>query len=183
MHTPLLKCAFAALLLSAAAATANATSAEPLRVVLQHVQADGSAAPAGRIDVHETAYGLVFTPRLKGLLPGLHGFHVHTHPSCAPGGKEGRRVPAQAAGDHLDPARSGKHGAPWGNGHLGDLPPLHIAADGSATQPVLAPRLKTLAQLHGRSLMVHAGGDNHADHPQPLGGGGERVACGVIPAH
>jgi len=44
---------------------------------------------------------------------------------------------------------------------------------------VLAPRLK-LADLPGRSLMVHAGGDNHADHPAPLGGGGARVACGVI---
>jgi Cu-Zn family superoxide dismutase len=29
--------------------------------------------------------------------------------------------------------------------------------------------------------MVHAGGDNHSDHPQPLGGGGGRIACGVIP--
>jgi Cu-Zn family superoxide dismutase len=28
--------------------------------------------------------------------------------------------------------------------------------------------------------MVHAGGDNHADQPAPLGGGGARVACGVI---
>lgn len=28
--------------------------------------------------------------------------------------------------------------------------------------------------------MVHAGGDNHSDHPQPLGGGGERFACGVV---
>lgn len=28
--------------------------------------------------------------------------------------------------------------------------------------------------------MVHAGGDNHSDHPQPLGGGGARFACGVI---
>ncbi len=28
--------------------------------------------------------------------------------------------------------------------------------------------------------MVHAGGDNHSDHPLPLGGGGERFACGVI---
>jgi Cu-Zn family superoxide dismutase len=28
--------------------------------------------------------------------------------------------------------------------------------------------------------MVHAGGDNFADHPQPLGGGGPRIACGVI---
>ena len=29
--------------------------------------------------------------------------------------------------------------------------------------------------------MIHAGGDNHADHPAPLGGGGGRIVCGVIP--
>jgi len=34
--------------------------------------------------------------------------------------------------------------------------------------------------LHGHALMVHAGGDNHDDHPAPLGGGGARIACGVI---
>lgn len=28
--------------------------------------------------------------------------------------------------------------------------------------------------------MVHMGGDNHSDHPKPLGGGGDRYACGVI---
>jgi Cu-Zn family superoxide dismutase len=28
--------------------------------------------------------------------------------------------------------------------------------------------------------MIHAGGDNYADQPKPLGGGGERIACGVI---
>ena len=28
--------------------------------------------------------------------------------------------------------------------------------------------------------MVHAGGDNYSDMPVPLGGGGARVACGVI---
>ena len=54
-----------------------------------------------------------------------------------------------------------------------------MAADGSAATPVLAPRLK-LADVQKRSLMVHAGGDNHADHPAPLGGGGARVGCGVI---
>ncbi|EOX2576944.1 superoxide dismutase family protein, partial [Escherichia coli] len=25
-----------------------------------------------------------------------------------------------------------------------------------------------------------AGGDNHHDHPEPLGGGGARMACGII---
>ncbi len=28
--------------------------------------------------------------------------------------------------------------------------------------------------------MLHAGGDNHHDHPEPLGGGGARMACGII---
>ena len=59
------------------------------------------------------------------------------------------------------------------------LPPLFVDAEGSAIQPVLAPRLK-MADISGRALMLHAGGDNHADHPAPLGGGGARIACGVI---
>lgn len=28
--------------------------------------------------------------------------------------------------------------------------------------------------------MVHEGGDNYSDDPKPLGGGGARVACGVV---
>jgi Cu-Zn family superoxide dismutase len=40
--------------------------------------------------------------------------------------------------------------------------------------------LKSLGDIKGLALMVHQGGDNHSDHPQPLGGGGARVACGVI---
>jgi Cu-Zn family superoxide dismutase len=86
---------------------------------------------------------------------------------------------ALGAGGHLDPAGSKVHGTPWGEGHLGDLPPLFVDSAGKASSPVLAPRLKA-ADLKGRSLMVHAGGDNHADHPAPLGGGGARLACGVI---
>ena len=37
----------------------------------------------------------------------------------------------------------------------------------------------TLADFQGHSLMIHAGGDNYADAPKPLGGGGERIVCGV----
>ena len=51
---------------------------------------------------------------------------------------------------------------------------------GVADQPIIAPRLKTLAEVKGKALMVHVGGDNMADSPQPLGGGGGRFACGVI---
>jgi Cu-Zn family superoxide dismutase len=28
--------------------------------------------------------------------------------------------------------------------------------------------------------MIHAGGDNYSDQPVPLGGGGARIACGVV---
>ena len=36
------------------------------------------------------------------------------------------------------------------------------------------------ADLKGKALIVHAGGDTYRDEP-PLGGGGARVACGVVP--
>ena len=50
-------------------------------------------------------------------------------------------------------------------------------ADGVTRTDVVAPRLKT-ADLRGRALIVHAGGDTYSDTP-PLGGGGARIACGV----
>ena len=90
------------------------------------------------------------------------------------------RLHGLAAGGHYDPAGSKRHSAPWGDGHLGDLPALSVDANGN-TSPVLAPRLK-MADLKGRALMIHAGGDNYADQPAPLGGGGVRWACGVIQA-
>jgi Cu-Zn family superoxide dismutase len=139
----------------------------------------GAWGAIGQIVISETPYGLVFTPALTGLPQGLHGFHVHENPSCAPQEKDGKMVPALAAGGHYDPTGSKKHGLPWGDGHLGDLPALTVDASGTATNPVLAPRLK-MADVKGRSLMIHLGGDNHADHPAPLGGGGARLACGVI---
>lgn len=166
---------FATCLLTSAATLAAETSTS-----LNLVTAQGVGAAVGSVRISETPYGLLFQPALQGLPPGLHGFHVHENGACTPAQKNGAAVAALAAGGHLDPHGTKKHGEPWGDGHLGDLPPLYVAADGSATQPVLAPRLK-LADVSGRALMLHAGGDNHADQPAPLGGGGERVACGVIP--
>lgn len=161
------------------AAALPAAQAADKVVELNVVSASGVGVAAGKVVMSETRYGVVFTPDLKGLPPGLHGFHVHEKPSCAAQEKDGKPVAALAAGGHYDPQGTKKHDTPWGDGHLGDLPPLHVDAAGNATQPVLAPRLK-LADLAGRALMVHAGGDNHSDHPEPLGGGGGRIVCGVI---
>lgn len=148
-------------------------------VQMNLVNKTGIGESIGEIAIRETEYGLVFTPLLKGLPAGLHGFHVHENPSCQPEKKEGKVTPAAAAGGHYDPAGSRKHGSPWGSGHLGDLPALHVKTDGRAIHPVLAPRLK-MTDLEGRVLMIHEGGDNYSDHPKALGGGGGRIACGVI---
>lgn len=158
--------------------SASAIGAE-ITVSVNMAEKQGVGASVGNVRIVETGYGLAFYPTLKGLPPGLHGFHIHENPSCAPVEKDGSMIPALAAGGHLDPKGTKKHGEPWGDGHLGDLPPLYVAADGTVVSPVHGPRLN-LSDVKNRSLMIHAGGDNHSDHPIPLGGGGARVACGVI---
>ena len=159
----------------------SAALAADLVIPMHRVDDQGVGPRIGEVTVTASDYGLVFTPALRDLSPGLHGFHVHQKPSCDVAETDGKKVVAGAAGGHLDPAGTGVHSTPWGKGHLGDLPALYADPQGQATQPVLAPRLK-LADLAGRALIVHVGGDNHADHPAPLGGGGARVVCGVVPA-
>lgn len=149
-------------------------------VTLHQVTAQGIGAPIGKVTISETPYGLQFAPALSGLKPGIHGFHVHAKGSCEPGTSDGKTVAAGAAGGHLDPQNTGKHLGPYAEGHLGDLPAIYVTDEGKADYPVVAPRIKSLSEIKGKALMVHVGGDNHADHPQPLGGGGARFACGVI---
>ncbi len=174
MQTPFKMIVMAATLALSAAVQAN------IVVPISLVDENGAGKAIGHVTITENQFGIVLTPSLSNLGPGLHGFHIHEHPNCGPAEKDGKKVPALAAGSHFDPKTSKKHGAPWGDGHLGDLPALFVDSNGNATQPVSSPRLK-LSDLAGRSLMIHAGADNHADHPAPLGGGGARVACGVIP--
>ncbi len=139
-----------------------------------------SGQSVGTVTLTDSEYGTVFTPQLTGLPAGLHGFHVHANGSCETSSKDGKTVLGGAAGGHYDPQKRGKHGYPWTNdNHLGDLPALYVDAKGQANQPVLASRFK-MAEVKGKALMVHAGGDNHSDHPMPLGGGGARIVCGVI---
>ena len=157
---------------------AVSASAETVVSVLK-LDSKGVGTMLGTVTITESQYGLVFTPNLKGLPSGVHGFHLHENGSCEPAEKDGKMVPGLAAGGHYDPNKAGKHGMPWGDGHLGDLPSMYVDNDGKATTPVLAPRVK-VADLKGRALMIHAGGDNYSDQPKPLGGGGARIACGVI---
>ena len=150
-----------------------------LTVTVSKVNAGGIGEAIGTVTFSDSAEGLKIVPRLTSLPPGPHGFHIHQQPTCQPAEKEGKMSAAEAAGGHMDPATTGKHEGPHGSGHLGDLPVLTVSTDGSASTTLIAPRL-TLKQIQGHSLMIHAGADNFSDSPKKLGGGGERIACGVI---
>ncbi len=160
-------------------AAAGSVFAADLLIEVNLVTADGVGKQIGHIRATDSQYGLVLTPNLRELPPGAHGFHLHENPSCDAAKKDDKMAAAHAAGSHFDPKKTNKHDAPWGDGHLGDLPALYVEADGTATVAVLAPRLK-VENLKGHSVMIHAGSDNYSDQPAPLGGGGARIACGVI---
>lgn len=162
------------------AACSGSALAASEKVELNLVTAQSIGQAIGTVTLTETDAGLQFTPDLKALPPGEHGFHIHANGSCQPAIVDGKATAAGAAGGHFDPQNTGKHAGPEGDGHLGDLPALTVNAEGNASESVVAPRIKTLDEVRGKALMVHAGGDNMADHPKPLGGGGERFACGVI---
>lgn len=131
----------------------------------------------GMVSFEDGPHGLVIIPQLHGLDPGPHAAHVHENPSCA---ADAMGMPAGAAGDHFDPHGTGKHAGPYGDGHLGDLPNLIVEANGMATLPVIAPRV-TVADLRGRSLMIHAGADRYDEYAKhEHGKGGMRMFCGVI---
>ncbi len=166
----------------AIAPTAEAIKApKPITVKVNLIDAKGIGKPVGTVAIKETADGLELDTNLKGLPAGEHGFHVHENGSCAVADKDGTPTAGQAAGGHYDPEGTKAHKGPGGGGHKGDLPKLAVDAKGNANVKLKAPGLK-LADVRGKALMIHEGGDNYSDTPKPLGGGGGRIACGVVPA-
>jgi Cu-Zn family superoxide dismutase len=169
------------LLASVAAALAPALAlAATVQTTLRLATPAGLGAEVGSVTISDSPQGARITLNLHGLPPGQRGLHVHQNGSCAPSmGPDGKLVPAGAAGPHFDPAGTGRHMGPEGQGHLGDLPRVEVAADGTARANLTAPRIKDASLLQGRALILHAGGDTYSD-PPPLGGGGARLACGTL---
>lgn len=180
-RTQIKKFGFSAALL-VVALISNADAAKEVHQVnieMRKITATGIGADIGTIVAEDTPSGLRLKLQLANLPPGPHGFHVHQNPSCQPGEKAGKMVAGLAAGGHYDPHKTGAHKGPNKKGHLGDLPALVVDMQGEARHELLAPHLK-VAEIIGRSLMIHEEGDTYSDTPKELGGGGKRIACGVI---
>lgn len=172
-------CLLGSMLLTGCQSWSHSKHTPQQQVTMNAVTAQGIAEKIGTVTLQDSAQGLVITTHLSKLPSGMHGFHIHEKGSCDPAMKDGKMGAALAAGRHFNPQQVAHHGTPL-TGHLGDLPVLQVDANGNANEKLLAPRLK-LSDVHGLAIMVHAGGDNYSDSPKPFGGGGERIACGLIP--
>ncbi len=161
--------------------TGTAFAQKPVKVTINHIGENGVGKPAGSITIKQTKAGLELQASLKGLPAGEHGFHLHENGSCEAGDKDGVKTAGHAAGAHYDPEGTKAHKGPGGGGHKGDLPLLKVSAKGTLNTKIKVEGV-TMEDVAGRALMIHDGGDNYADAPKPLGGGGGRIACGVIPA-
>ncbi len=138
----------------------------------------GIGEKIGTVIFKDNDKGLEIKTDLKNLSPGAHGFHIHEFSHCEGAEKEGKFVAGASAGSHLDPQHTGHHLGPEGHGHLGDLPFITANDKGEAKETLYAKRLK-LSDIKGHSVMIHKGADNYSDEP-PMGGGGDRIACGVL---
>jgi Cu-Zn family superoxide dismutase len=152
---------------------------------------DASGAPVGRAYLTRSANGVLI--RLSGdgsgarLKPGWHGMHLHAVGRCdGPG--------FQSAAGHVNHGGGapGRHGLlnPAGP-EAGDLPNLFVNAAGAFQAEVFTALARLDAQAgptnvpalldaDGSALLIHAVADDQ--RTQPIGGSGDRVACGVIGA-
>jgi len=177
---PVLLAVVPLLLAGCAAADMAATGSAPAGPVLARAglvdaagttigTAEFSAAPAG---------GTLIRVQATGLTPGEHGIHIHQNPVC--------EAPSfTSAGPHLErPGRDDPHGLlhPSG-GEAGDLPNLVVAADGRANTVLVSTSVSPSSSgpapsVVGRAIVIHAQRDDQIT--QPIGGSGDRIACGVI---
>ena len=110
---------------------------------------------------------------IKGLTPGLHGFHIHEFGDCS-------SPDAMSAGGHFNPEKT-DHGAPGAaKRHIGDLGNIEAKANGVAKVDMIDPHLTFAGHtsIIGRGLIVHEKPDDLKT--QPTGNAGGRVACAVI---
>jgi superoxide dismutase, Cu-Zn family len=143
---------------------------------------NGTGAQVGRAVFRQGATGLLVRIEATGLTPGWHGVHIHAVGECA--------APFSSAGAHVN---HGEPAAPHGllnpmGPDDGDLPNIHAAPDGSVNAEVFTTRARIadagpgqwLWDADGSALIIHASPDDHTS--QPIGGAGDRVACGVMAA-
>lgn len=137
------------------------------------LEAKSDSQVKGEVHFMQQKDGVLVHVQASGLLPGLHGFHIHEKGDCS-------AADASSAGGHFNPL-SAEHGAPTAeHHHAGDFG--NVVADESGEgkyERVLSfISLNGAHSIIGKSVVIHADADDMAT--QPAGNSGKRIACGVV---
>jgi superoxide dismutase, Cu-Zn family len=168
---------------SAASAAPAATVRAPVGASARASLANGEGAAAGTATFRQGPMGVVIRIEATGLTPGWHGLHLHGVGQCEGPG-------FTSAGGHVQHGGGTvPHGLLNADGNdAGDLPNLYVGADGRGFAEVFTPNARltetgpgeSLLDADGSAILIHAAADDYVS--QPIGGSGDRVACGVIAA-
>jgi len=162
----------AALALAAPALADHHKSDEmkPANATATYVGTDGNSI--GDATLTETVNGVLIKAEIESLpAEDWVAFHIHEKGACDPD------TGFKSAGGHFAP-HGNKHGfLVEGGPHAGDMPNQYVGADGVLRTQVLNTAI-SIADVKGRSLMIHAGTDDYES--QPSGAAGNRIACAVI---
>ena len=138
---------------------------------------DAVGQPVGTATFVETREGVAIVLRVRDLLHGLKGVHIHEVGRCVGPGFE-------SAAEHFNP-----HGRAHGlrnpaGPHAGDLPNLVVNESGRGTLTfttsliTLKGRADSILGNDGTAIIIHAAPDDETTDPSGHSGG--RLACGVI---
>ena len=130
----------------------------------------------GKVTLISTPSGLLISLDLTAIPAGEHAFHIHAVGKCEP-------PDFKSADPHFNPDET-KHGLMNPEGpHAGDMPNLHVPADGKLQVEVLNPAVtlsaeSALLDTDGAAIVIHASADDYKT--DPAGNAGDRIACGIV---
>jgi superoxide dismutase, Cu-Zn family len=137
---------------------------------------DAGGKDVGKATLTVAPSGVLVSLDLAAVPAGEHAFHIHAVGKCEP-------PDFKSAGPHFNPDET-KHGLLNPEGpHAGDMPNLHVPADGKLQVEILDPAVTLSAEAalldaDGAALVIHAAADDYKT--DPAGNAGDRIACGVI---
>lgn len=144
--------------------------------VVRAMLTNSEGQPAGEAIIAGTEGGLQLNLTLQNLPAGAHGVHVHQTGDCS-------ADDFSSAGGHWNPTGASHGLEAEGGHHLGDLPNVTVAEDGTATLEYMIEDAtisgeNALMDDDGAAFVVHEGADDGMT--DPAGDSGSRIACGVF---
>jgi Cu-Zn family superoxide dismutase len=137
---------------------------------------DANGTSIGTVTLADGTSGVLLRFEANGLTPGWHGTHLHMKGDCSD-----MAAGFKASGAHVGHGGGAEHGLLNPKGpETGDLPNIYAAENGTAKAEIFLSGMKVvdLVDADGTAIIIHANQDDHMS--QPIGGAGDRVACGVI---